>query len=119
MAQGSLGEITVPTPGTPVGVTTGTVYAPNPAGGYTKSAAIHAILIQVLPGNTGKIYVGGPGFNKSTGVGRYCILPIPTVNFLPAFNVALTIAPNALTLNDYYIDADNADDGVTVSFLVL
>lgn len=49
----------------------------------------------------------------------FAFIAIPTANHIPAFSVALTIAPNALNVGDFYVDADVADDGVIVTYLVL
>lgn len=113
MALIARGAFTVTTPGTPVPITapsTGSGTGGNPFN-------IHGVLFQALPTNTGKVYVGLAGMNKATYVGVLAILPIPTENFLPAFSTSLTIAPNALILTQFAIDADNASDGVLVSAL--
>lgn len=107
-----LGPLTVPSPGTPVSVAT-----LLPAG---KFQPLHAVLFQALPGNTGKVYIGNRTLNSSTFVGCMAILAIPTTNQLPTFSAALTNAPNALDqLQTFFIDADNADDGVLVTYMVL
>jgi hypothetical protein len=76
-------------------------------------------MFEVLPTNVGRVYIGAPTMDRATYTDLYAILAIPTDNFLPTFSVALTIAPNALCLNDFYIDADESGDGVIVTYLVL
>lgn len=103
--------ITVPVPGTPRRVTLG----------ESDPAAVngcHGILIQALPGNTGVIYIGSAQLNKTAKTGVYAFLAIPTANVIPSFSAALTLAPGAMQLRDFYIDADVATDGVVVSILV-
>lgn len=108
---GALGPLTVPTPGTPVSVST--LLPAN------KHQPCHGILFQALPTNTGKVYVGNRTLDSSTLVGCYAILAIPTTNQLPTFSAALTIAPNGLdAAQTFFVDADNADDGVLVTILV-
>lgn len=109
---GTLGKITVPAAGTPVSAVAGSNYENKPQ-------PCHGIMVQTAPGNTGNIYVGTADMDKSTLAGVFAVLPIPTDNFLPTFSAALTIAPNALKLNEFYIDADVNDDGAIVSYLIL
>lgn len=101
----SLGRFTVPTPGTPVALSL--IRIP-----------CHAVMIEALPTNTGKIY-GGDRFNFVKGSsGETFILAIPTANSIPSFSETISAAPNALNLAGYWIDADNAGDGVLVSYIV-
>ena len=103
--------IRVPTPGTPVRVTKDQA---DPAA----AQGCHGVLIQALPGNTGKIYIGGALLNAAAFTGLYALLAIPTVNQLPTFSAALTISPGGIQLRDFYIDAEIATDGVIVTALV-
>lgn len=105
------GAIVVPVPGTPVQVTAPSVGAGTGGNPFL----IHGILFQALPTNTGKVFVGTAGLVKATYVNVAAILPIPTVNFLPTFSTSITIAPNALTLLEFWIDADVAGEGVIVT----
>lgn len=107
------GPITVPTPGTPVWAAS---LWPNAA---DRPQVCHGLMFQALPGNTGLVYVGVQGMDKSTYVGVLAFVAIPTVNHIPAFSTAITLAPNALALNSFWIDADVADDGVIISLIVL
>lgn len=109
---GSAGQVVVPTPGTLVRAT---VNLAEPE----KVLPCHGIMFEVRPENTGNVYIGRVGFNKTTRVGCYAILAVPTANFLPTFSVAITLAPNALTLDGFYIDVDDAGDGVIVTYLQL
>jgi hypothetical protein len=108
----SLGKITVATPGTLVRAT---VNRPDP----NKPLPCHGILFEALPTNVGRVYVGRSGLVRATLVGTYAILPIPTANVFPTFSTALTLAPNGLAAQDFYIDADTAGDGVLACFLQL
>ncbi len=119
MAWISLGKVTVPTPGTPVQVTANLPTTP-PATGVNltrNQASCLSILIQADPANTGKIYIGTVGFNKTTGVGRLAVLGKPTDNFIPSASATIPNAPSALTAADYGLDAEIANDGATVSIL--
>lgn len=104
-----LGKVTVLVPGTPVAI-------PIPVG--LNPPTVHAFLIEVLSTNTGKIYVGLEGLDRTTLVGVLIVLPIPTANSLPTFSVSITQAANALALRLLRIDADNANDGVLISAIV-
>lgn len=105
--------VTVPVPGTPVQLVVGTSYAGS------RPTLIHGILIQALPDNTGRIYIGPSTVVGASRSNVRAILAIPTDQFIPSYSASLTLAPNAMNLNDFYIDADDADDGVIVSFLIL
>jgi hypothetical protein len=107
----ALGKVTVPAAGTPV---RSTANLTDP----TRRYAVHGVLIQALTGNTGKVYIGTTGLNKSTLANVFAVLAIPTTNQLPTFSAALTLAPNAITLDDLYLDADINGEGVLVTALV-
>lgn len=107
------GAVRVPTPGTPVQITAPSTGAGNAGNPYN----VHGLLFQALPTNTGKIYIGGGELDSATFDDVAAILPIPTTNFIPAFSASITIAPNALVMTEFWIDADNAEDGVVVSAL--
>ena len=80
---------------------------------------VHAVLIEALPGNTGKIYVGLAGLAKATLANCLVVLPIPTANVIPTFSITVTEAANAIALQDLWIDADNAGEGVLISAIVV
>jgi len=111
------GKTTIPTPGVPVQV----VVPPAVAGplGALGETTVHAILIEVLAGNLGKVYIGTAGLNRGTLANVLVMLPIPTANLLPTFSISVTAAANALSLSDLWIDADNANDGVLLSVVVV
>lgn len=105
----AFGKILIPVAGTPV-----QVQAPpemNPP-------SCHAVIIEALPSNTGKIYIGLLGLNKATLAQVLVILPIPTVNLLPTFSIALTVAGNAINVGSLFLDAEVAGEGVLLSALV-
>lgn len=101
----------VSVPGTLVQATS---LEPDPA----KPLSCHGVLFQTLPTNTGRVFIGTRNLVRATLAQCFAWLPIPTVNQAPSFSVALTIAPNGLKLNDYWVDADVANDGVIVTILV-
>jgi hypothetical protein len=107
----SLGRLIVAVPGTPVRVTTN---LPQPTDRY----ACHGVLLQALPSNVGRVYIGTSGLVRATFANVYAYLAVPTANQGPTFSAALTLAPNAVQLQDMFIDADNANDGVIVTTLV-
>lgn len=107
----ALGPARVTSAGTPIVLT---VVLPA---SYQDQFPFHAIMLQALPSNTGQIYIGSPGLNKSTYAACGTILAPYTVIPLHTFSAALTIAPNGLAMKSFVIDADNSDEGVLVSIL--
>ena len=97
-------KILVAAPGTPVRVTVNES-TPSDARGC------HGVLIQVLPTNLGKIYIGTATMNKTAFTNIFAFLAIPTSNFIPSFSAALTLSPGGIQLRDLYIDADQANEG--------
>jgi hypothetical protein len=103
-----LGLIAVPTPGTPVQVSTDT------------TLRVSLIVARTVPGFTGRTYLGLAGMNKSsaamTGVIRVLSEP-------PAFGPqdGEVIPPstgghgNVISAADYWVDADVAGEGVIVT----
>lgn len=114
-----LGKITVTTPGTTIAVDSLLPAAPLKA----PSASIHAILFQAVTGNVGKIYVGRQDLDKTTLDGVMAVIPAPALNasnipiMLPTFSIALTISPNGLSTQEFWIDADNGGESVLVTVL--
>lgn len=106
----ALGKLTLTAAGTPQRLTV-PLEKMNPP-------SCHAVFIEVLPTNTAKIYVGLAGLAKATLVQVLAILPVPTVNLLPTFTIAVTVAGNAINVGDLWIDADVSGEGVLVSALV-
>ncbi len=111
------GKVVVGTAGTPVQIGPLPTVVAGPLGAQGLST-VHAFVIQALSGNTGKIYIGLAGLNKSTLVGVLVVLPVPTANLIPTFSASLTAAANALSLTDLWFDADNGGEGVTISGVV-
>lgn len=102
-----------PTPGTPVAILSAVAAAQQPM-----MAKAHAIMIQALHDNVGRAYIGRAGMSRAGRTDLYAVLAIPTSNSIPSFSAALTLAPNAININDVYIDVDQPNDGVIVSILV-
>ena len=107
----SLGLIAVPSPGTPVPLST------------DHSLRVMQIMVRTVPGFTGKTYLGVAGMNKAAlgmpGVIR--ILSEPPM-FGPQDGEVLPPTTggqgNLLQVADYYVDADVANEGVTVTCFV-
>lgn len=100
----SLGRVTVPTPGTPVQVS-------------AAHLKVHAILIEALYSNTGKVFILQKSGVKG-GPGELAILAVPTANTIPNFSETVSQAPNAIDLFTYWIDVDTANEGVLVSYVL-
>jgi hypothetical protein len=101
----SLGRTNQPTPGTPIPLST------DP----TKRAA--KIFFQVVPGLTGKAYIGTPGMNKTTlaGVARV-LAPNPTSGISDQYILSTENGLDELNLSDYAIDLDVTGEGLLVSY---
>lgn len=104
-------KIIVPVPGVPRRVT---LAETDPAA----ARGCHGVLIQALPTNQGKIYIGRGDLDRALFTGMFAFLAIPTSNFIPSFSAALTLSPGGIQLRDLFIDADIANDGVIVTALV-
>jgi hypothetical protein len=75
------------------------------------------ILIQVIPGLTGKAYVGKPGMNKSTLAGVARVLwPNPNGGISDQFFLEVQNGLDELNLFEYAIDMDVAAEGVLISY---
>jgi hypothetical protein len=105
MTLTSRGLISVSTPGTPVTLST------DPTQRASK------LFFQVIPGQTGKTYVGVPGMNKSTlqGVSRI-LWPNPNGGICDQFFIEAQDARDSITLANYAIDVDVAGEGLLVSY---
>lgn len=79
---------------------------------------VHGVSLQALPGNTGRVWIGDADLNKSTGMGVGHLLPAPSASFFPSFSVALSSAPNAVSLEGIWLDVDTGNEGVYVFVLV-
>lgn len=109
------GKTLVGVAGIPVQVNVPSVVA---GPGHPGLTSVHAIMIEALAGNAGRVYIGVLGLDKSSLANCLVVLPIPTANMLPTFSISLTTAANALSLSDLWIDADTPGDGVLVSAVV-
>lgn len=100
-----MGRISVPTPGTPVPLTTDlTVKASK-------------VFFQVIPGLTGKTYIGRPSMTKATLAGVARILwPNDNGGFSENFYIEAQDGADSIRLADYAIDADVAGEGLLVTF---
>jgi len=105
------GKIIVVTPGTIVRVTS---LLPDPEKHYP----CHAVMFQVLPENTGRIYIGSVNMSRTARTRLFAMLGVPTVNFIPAYNASHTISPNGFKMNIFYVDADVGGDGVIIADIV-
>jgi len=111
MADFALGKVTA-TAGTPVALTAN-VDLPTWAG------TCHSYLVEVLPTNTGKVYIGDrPDMNTTTFEGVLAWLPPPSTNSAPSYTVMISASPNALSVLNRYIDVENSGEGVIVSIAV-
>jgi hypothetical protein len=105
MTQTSLGRVNVSAPGTPVRLST------DPAQRVSK------LFFQVIPGLTGKAYIGKPALNKSTLVGVSRILwPNANGGFSDQFFLESQDGSDSIQLSDYAIDVDVAGEGLLVSY---
>ncbi len=107
----AIGKLLVASPGTLVRATSG---QPDPAA----NLRCHGFLFQALPGNLGKVYIGGPGLVRASLADVLAILAIPTTNLLPTFSAAVTISTNSLSLEGIYLDADFSNEGALCTILV-
>ena len=107
----SIGKITVTTAGTPVRLT-------STQSDATARYPCHALLVQQIPGNTGRLVLGVSGMNSSTYAGCLALLGVPTNTILPSANGGITHAPNAFNLADFYLDASVSGEGGLVSVLI-
>jgi hypothetical protein len=100
-------EVYVPSAGTPVQVSPATLNC-------------NTVYFQALPGNSGKIYIGLSNLNKTTLVGclRVLVPPPATPPYLDYWETGSKVAYAALDLKTIYIDADDSEDGVLISYLI-
>jgi hypothetical protein len=100
-----LGRFNVATPGTPVPLTT------------DSTVTASKIFFQVVPGLTGKTYVGVPSMTKATLAGVARILwPNSSGGFSETFRIESQDGENSIRLKDYAIDADVAGEGLLVTY---
>lgn len=108
MAIVSLGKVAITAAGTPEPATKN---QPTP----TKRFIVHSFVVEALPSNTGKVYIGINALNKSTLAGVYAILPIPTTSIIPSFSATLGHAYDAFDMSLIGIDVEVSGEGVLIS----
>ena len=99
------GRVNVTTPGTPVPLSV------DPAVRASK------LFFQVIPGLTGKTYVGTAAMAKATLAGCARILwPNSAGGFSETFFIEAQDGEDSIRLMDYAIDADVAGEGLLVTY---
>lgn len=105
MTVTALGRVNVTTPGTLVALST------NP------NLYASKIFVQVVPGLTGKGYLGTAGMVRSTLAGVIRVLwPNTGGGFSENFLVESTDGTDSLNLSQYFVDMDVAGEGLIVSY---
>ena len=100
-----LGNVSVATPGTPVPLST------------DPTATASKLFFQVIPGLTGKTYVGAPTMNKTTLSGVVRVLwPNATGGFSENFWVEAQDGRDSIRLSEYAVDVDVAGEGLLVTY---
>ena len=97
----SLGRVTVPTPGTPVALTTD-----------TKLRAAR-LTLQTPTANTGKMYFGKTGMTKATLAGVARVLAT-----YDSYEITTADGMDGISLAQLALDADVANEGLLVSYWV-
>jgi hypothetical protein len=99
------GRVNVLTPGTPVKLST------------DPTATASKLFFQVIPGLTGKTYIGTPAMAKTTLAGVARILwPNTAGGFSESFEIESQDGENSIHLIDYAIDADVAGEGLLITY---
>ena len=85
----------------------------------TARVSAHSILVEALPTNTGKVWIGLVNMNKasSTKLGILAVLAIPTANVIPGFSMTISYAPGGFNAADVYLDPDVNGEGAIVSYI--
>lgn len=105
MTINSLGRVNVTTPGTPVQLTA------------DPSLTACKLFVQVIPGLSGKTYLGTPTMTKSTLAGVTRILwPNASGGFSENFFLETQNGTDEIRLCDYAVDADVAGEGLLVTY---
>ena len=105
MTINTLGRVNVTTPGTPLSLTS------------NLSLTANKLFFQVIPGLTGKTYVGTKALTKSTLAGVARILwPNSSGGFSETFSIESQDGNNSIRLCEYAIDADVAGEGLLISY---
>src|SRR5262252_2860037 len=105
MTVTTLGRVNVATPGTPVALSTD----PN--------QRVAKIFVQVVPGLTGKAYLGKSNMARATLAGVVRVLwPNTSGGASESFFIEAADGTDILNLSEYYVDMDVAGEGVLVSY---
>jgi hypothetical protein len=105
MTVTALGRVNVATPGTLMPLSTNT------------NQLVSKIFIQVVPGLTGKGYLGTAGMVRSTLAGVVRVLwPNTAGGFSENLLIESSDGRNSLPLSQYYVDMDVANEGLLVSY---
>ncbi len=105
MTANPLGRVNVATPGTLVPLTTNT------------SLRASKIYFQVIPGLTGKGYIGKNGLVRATLVNVIRVLwPNSSGGFSDSFFLESQADSDTLNLSEYYVDMDVAGEGLLVTY---
>ena len=105
MTVTTLGRVNVATPGTPVPLSTD----PN--------QRVSKIFAQVIPGLTGKGYLGTSNMVRATLAGVMRVLwPNSGGGISENFLVESTDGTDALNLSQYFVDMDVAGEGLLVTY---
>jgi hypothetical protein len=105
MTANPLGRVNVATPGTLVPLTTNT------------SLLVSKIYFQVIPGLTGKGYIGKRGMVRATLANVIRVLwPNSAGGFSDSFFLESGEDSDVLNLSEYYIDMDVAGEGLLVTY---
>ena len=105
MTHTSLGQVSVSTPGTPVALAT------------DPTQRVAKLFLQIIPGLTGKAYIGKPGMNKST-LNGVCRILCPNTNggISDQFFLEAQDGSDSIPLAEYAIDVDVAGEGLLVTY---
>jgi hypothetical protein len=105
MTANPLGRVNVATPGTLVPLSTNT------------SLRASKIYFQVIPGLTGKGYVGKLGLVRATLANTIRVLwPNQSGGFSDSFFLESQADSDVLNLAEYYIDMDVAGEGLLITY---
>jgi len=105
MTANPLGRVNVATPGTLVPLTTNT------------SLRVSKIYFQVIPGLTGKGYIGKAGLVRATLANCIRVLwPNSSGGFSDSFFLESGEDSDVLNLSEYYIDMDVAGEGLLITY---
>ena len=102
----SFGKVAVPTPGTPVRVTSDT------------TIRAHRIRFAVAIGETGRVFLGVQGMNKATGAGVVKEFWPTGAGGGMADELVLESAAGDLRPSDYFVDANTAGEGLIVAYWI-